>query len=236
MIRVRGLRKAFGPLQVLKGVDLDVDPGQVVAIAGPNASGKTTLIKSILGLVKPDAGEIEIDRRPVLGKWEYRQTIGYMPQIARFPENLTGDELLEFVAALRERPRELGDELLRALRLNTETGKPLRTLSGGTRQKISAVLAFQFDPAILILDEPTAGLDPVSCGALRDRILAARAAGRAVVLTSHTMSEIEEIADRLVFLLEGQVRFAGGLQALREETGESHLDRALARLMEARPA
>ena len=136
MIRASGIRKSFGPLQVLKGVDLDVKAGEVVAIAGPNASGKTTLIKSILGLVKPDAGTILVDGRDALGGWEHRRLIGYMPQMARFPENLSGDELVSFIASIRGGGARPDPSLLESLRLNGQMRKPLGTLSGGTRQKI----------------------------------------------------------------------------------------------------
>lgn len=231
MIRVAGLEKAFGPLRVLRKTDLDVRPGEVVALAGPNASGKTTLLRCILGLVRADAGLIEVCGSPVDAKGEYRSRIGYMPQTASFPRNLTGEDLIAFVGGLRHGPRRADVAILESFHLLGQMQKPLRVLSGGTRQKISAVLAFLFNPDVLILDEPTAGLDPVSSSVLRDRILAERAAGKTILLTSHTMSEVEEVADRMVFLLEGRINFNGAVSALREQTGEQSLERALAVLM-----
>lgn len=231
MIRVAGLEKAFGPLQVLRRTDLEVSPGEVVALAGPNASGKTTLLRCILGLVRADAGLIEVCGSPVDAKGAYRSRIGYMPQTASFPRNLTGEDLIAFVGGLRHGPRRADVAILESFHLLGQMQKPLRVLSGGTRQKISAVLAFLFNPDVLILDEPTAGLDPVSSSVLRDQILAARAAGKTILLTSHTMSEVEEVADRMVFLLEGRINFNGAVSALREQTGEQSLERALAVLM-----
>lgn len=231
MIRVTGLEKAFGPLQVLRKADLEIRPGEVVALAGPNASGKTTLLRCILGLVRADAGLIEVCGSPVDVKGAYRSRIGYMPQTASFPRNLTGEDLIAFVGGLRNGPRRADQALLESFHLLGQMQKPLRVLSGGTRQKISAVLAFLFNPDVLIFDEPTAGLDPVSSSVLRDQILAARAAGKTILLTSHTMSEVEEVADRMVFLLEGRINFNGTVSALREQTGEQSLERALATLM-----
>jgi len=108
---------------------------------------------------------------------------------------------------------------------------PLRNLSGGTRQRINAALAFLFHPELLILDEPTAGLDPISSSALKDKILRERAAGRTFIITSHVLSELEELADRVAFLLDGSVRFEGTPAALRHETGQPTLERAVAFLM-----
>lgn len=231
MIRVTGLEKAFGPLQVLRKADLEARPGEVVALAGPNASGKTTLLRCILSLVRADAGSIEVCGNRVDEKGMYRRRIGYMPQSASFPRNLTGEDLIAFVGGLRHGPRRADQAILESFHLLGQMQKPLRVLSGGTRQKISAVLAFLFNPDVLIFDEPTAGLDPVSSSVLRDQIIAARAAGKTVLLTSHTMSEVEEVADRMVFLLEGRINFDGTVAALRERTGEQSLERALAVLM-----
>jgi Cu-processing system ATP-binding protein len=234
MIEARRLHKRYGRLEVLRGLDLLVRPGRVTAIVGPNSAGKTTFIKSVMGLVRPDEGTILFDGAPI-GRLD-RARIGYMPQIARFPENLTGAELVAMLGDLREgqpgvaaRPRD--EELLERLGLAPHLDKPLRALSGGTRQKINAVLAFLFTPDLLVLDEPTSGLDPVSSAALKDKVRAARDAGRTVVVTSHVLSELEELADDVAFLVEGTVAFAGSAAELASETGEQRLERAVARMM-----
>ena len=233
---VSDLRKRFGRHQVLRGLDLTIHPGRVTAVVGPNAAGKTTLIKTILGLVRADrgGGSVEVDGIPVNGGPGYRERIGYMPQAARFPEHLTGREIIRFLMDLRSRGTELDEELIERFRLEPSLDKPIRTLSGGTRQKLNAVVACLFRPSLLILDEPTAGLDPVSAGILKDKVLRAPAAGVTVLLTSHIMSEVEELAQDLVFLLEGTIAFQGTVEALLAQTGETRLERAIARRLEAR--
>lgn len=232
MITVTGLTKRFGAQQVLRGVSLTLQPGRVTAVVGPNGAGKTTLIKSILGLTRPDGGTIEVMGRPVSGEPSYRAAIGYMPQIARFPENLTGSELMAMLRDLRGDATPVDDTLVDALALAPHLDKPLRVLSGGTRQKVNAVLAFLFRPELLILDEPSAGLDPVSSSVLKDRIRAERDAGRTFLLTSHVMSELEELADDVVFLLDGRTRYAGPVHDLKLDTRQLSLERAVAVLMD----
>ena len=232
MLIIRALSKSFGRQRVLQALDLDVRAGRVTAVIGPNGAGKTTLIKSVLGLARPDAGEVRFAGVPVVGD-AHRARIGYMPQIARFPENLTGAELIALLKDLRgvTAADALDEELVERWELAPQLDKPLRALSGGTRQKVNAVLAFLFRPELLVLDEPTAGLDPVASGVLKDKIAEERGRGRTFILTSHIMSELEELADDVVFLLEGQVRFAGAVHALKVTTRQFTLERAIAHLM-----
>jgi len=233
MVVVDAVSKRFGRLVVLKGVSAEFRPGAVTAVVGPNASGKTTLLKCVLGLVKPDAGTVTIDGRPVDDDPRVRERVGYMPQEPRFPDNLRVHELFALVQDLRGERSERLDELIDHFGLREHLRKPLRTLSGGTKQKASAVLTFAFAPRVLVLDEPSAGLDPLASSRLKDRILLERSRGATVLLTSHVMSELEELADEVLFLLEGSVRFRGTLDSLRAATGETRLERALARLMTA---
>jgi Cu-processing system ATP-binding protein len=230
VIHIEGLRKRFGTLDVLKGVELSVPSGRITVLVGPNGSGKTTLIKSLLGLIRPDEGRITIGDTIVNSDASYRERIGYMPQLPRFPENLTGRDVIALIESLRpdgRRARSLLDDFA----LDASLDKPLRTLSGGTRQRINAVSAFLFDPDVLILDEPTAGLDPVASGILKDHVRAVRDRGRTVLVTSHVMAELQELADDVAFLLDGRIRFRGPLDELRGRTGEDTLERAIARLM-----
>jgi Cu-processing system ATP-binding protein len=231
VIRVRGLTKEFGRLQVLRGLDLDIEAGRVTAVLGPNGAGKTTLIKSILGLVRPDGGSIDVAGVRVNGGAEYRAGIGYMPQLPRYPENLTVREILHMIRDLRGRFDDLDEELVGLFELESQYEKPFKTLSGGNRQRVSAAIAFMFRPQLLILDEPTAGLDPLASSTLKDKVLRERASGRTVVLTSHVMSEIEELADTVVYLLDGTVHFEESVATLLERTGEGTLERAMARMM-----
>jgi Cu-processing system ATP-binding protein len=232
MIEITGLRKRFGKLQVLQGVDATIATGRVTGIVGPNAAGKTTLIKSILGLTHCDSGRVVVDGTRVNGDESYRRNIGYMPQIARFPSNMTGRELLDMLRSLRSDAKSIDDCLIAEFGIETELDKKLNDLSGGTKQKINAVAAFLFTPALLILDEPTAGLDPRSSSLLKDCILAQRAKGRTFIITSHIMTELEQIADDVIFLSDGQVRFSGSLDDIKTLTRQKNLERAIAELME----
>lgn len=231
VVEIRALHKTFGQQPVLTGVDLSFARGDVTAVIGPNGAGKTTLIKCLLGLVRPDAGAIVVDGEPVEGSVSYRERIGYMPQHAAFPDNLTGREVVSLIRSVRRRDLPTDFELLRTLHLDAEMDKPVRTLSGGNRQKLSALLAFLFRPPILVLDEPTAGLDPVASAALKDHVRAAAADGATVLMTSHVMADLEELCDRVVFLLDGRVRFDGTIDAIRESTGETRLERAIAHIL-----
>lgn len=231
MIQVDSLVKRFGKLTVLDGLDIDIREGEITAVLGPNGAGKTTLIKSILGLVKLDSGSITVGGESVNGSPDYRRMIGYMPQIARYPENLTGREIIQMIRDLRNNPPEVDLDLVDTLTLEPELDKPFRTLSGGNRQKISAVLAFLFRPDILFLDEPTTGLDPISSSMLKDRILAERADGRTIILTSHIMAEVQELADRVVYLLEGNIQFDDTVSGLIESSGQPTLERAIAHML-----
>ena len=231
MIRIRELEKRFGKTSVLRGVDLDIVTGRVTGIVGPNGAGKTTLMKMILGLAQVDDGKIWVDGERVTDDPGYRAAIGYMPQIARFPENLTGAELIAMLRDLRGDAGEIDDDLVRRLALADQLRKPLRVLSGGTRQKVNAVLAFLFRPRLLVLDEPTSGLDPVSSATLKQKIIEARDAGCTVIVTSHVLSDLEAVADDIVFLNEGQVGFVGSVRELKLATRQLSLERAIAQVM-----
>jgi Cu-processing system ATP-binding protein len=232
VVSCAGLTKRFGRLDVLKAVDLAIRSGRVTAVLGPNGAGKSTLIKCILGLAHPDGGALTVNGTAVNGDPSYRSHLGYMPQQARFPENLTGREVVRLLRDLRSDTVPEDDELFESFGLVRELDKPVRTLSGGTRQKLNAAVAFMFRPAILILDEPTAGLDPIASGILKARIRSARDEGRSILLSSHVLSELDELVDDVVVLLEGRVQFEGPVRQLREATGEHRLERAIARLMQ----
>jgi Cu-processing system ATP-binding protein len=233
MIRIQHLKKSFAELKVLDDVSLEIVPGAVTAILGPNASGKSTLIKCLLGLVNPDSGKILIDDEPVAGRWHYRAKIGYLPQIARFPEHLTVDELFTLLRDLRgEDAGDVDIELFARYEIGAMGKKPLGTLSGGTRQKILAAVAFLFSPRILVLDEPTVGLDPVATTIFKDKVQKERANGRTVLLSSHLVNEVEEVADHIVYLQDGKPFFVGTMADIKQKTAESRLEKALVRIME----
>ena len=231
MIEARNITKTFGKLCVLDHMSLSIGARRITGLVGPNAAGKTTLAKIILGLTKTDSGTLEIDGSPVGADDSYRSRIGYMPQMARFPENLSARELFEMLTDLRRPTRPVDDELIERFNFAGALDKPIRVLSGGTRQKVNAVIAFLFRPDLFILDEPTAGLDPVSSGILKDKIFAEKAAGKTFLLTSHIMSELDELADDVAFINEGSVAFVGALTELKRVTRQSNLERAVAEMM-----
>ena len=231
-VRVRDLVKGFGPLRVLDGISLDFEQGRVAALVGPNGAGKTTLIKCVLGLVRPDAGTVLIDQSETDVGGRYRGDIGFMPQLPHFPAHMTGADLATMLDDLRGFEGEPDEELVDAFALRDDLRKPFRELSGGTRQQVNAALAFRYPTNVLVLDEPTAGLDPVASLALKAKVQRCRDQGRTVIVTSHNLGDLQTLADDVVFLLEGRVRFQGSLDALLETTDRVLLEEAIADLMQ----
>lgn len=232
MIKISNLIKKYGKLEVLKGIDAEVSHGKVTAIVGPNGSGKTTIIKIILGLVKPDYGFISIDDRIINSDHEYRNNIGYMPQIASYPENLTVIEVLSLIKDIRNRNDNPEEFLIKKFELAGELTKPIRTLSRGNKQKLSAAISLMFNPEILIFDEPTAGLDPVMSNRFKEIVVEEKKKDKTIILTSHIMSEIEELADEIIFLLDGKIYYQGSVINLLLEKGEIKLEKAVAKILQ----
>lgn len=230
MIEIKDLHKKFGKLTVLDGLNLEIKSGGIFAVLGPNGSGKTTLIKSILGMVIPNTGEIKIDNKSILGQWDYRNQINYLPQIANFPANLTVKELINMVKNLR--PKKVNDgDLIELFSLQPFLDKKLGNLSGGTKQKVNIVLTFMFDSELIILDEPTTGLDPISLIHLKEIIRKEKEKGKTLLITTHIMSFVEEIANEIVFLLDGHIHFKGSVSQLKTQTKQTNLEHAIANLM-----
>ena len=231
MIYVENLQKRFKKLQALHHVSVNFQQGQVISLIGPNGSGKTTLIKSILGLVKPDAGKITFNGVPVEKDIAYRRNIGYMPQIGRYPDNMTIGQLFTMMKNLHSDCQQLDEELFYSFKLNTMLDKPMKGLSGGTRQKVSAALAFMFGADVLILDEPTAGLDPLSSETLKEKILKEKQKGKLILITSHILTDLEELTTDVLYMQDGQVVFYKSLKNLFDLTGEEKLGKAIAYFM-----
>lgn len=229
MIEIRHLEKSFGKMHVLKGINISMEKGKIYAFLGPNGSGKTTLIKSVLGLVNADKGEIIVVGEKVQNNWQYKSRIGYMPQIARFPENLNMTELFSMLKDIRKAP-SCEEQFIRYFELEDFRKNALKNLSGGMKQKVNAILTFMFNPDILIFDEPSAGLDPVSHIKLKDLILQEKENGKTILLTTHILSEVEELADEVIFLLDGKIYFQGSVSELLYSQNETRLDRAIAKI------
>ncbi|MFI5145032.1 MAG: ABC transporter ATP-binding protein [Ignavibacteria bacterium] len=233
LIEIKSLKKSFDTNIVLKGIDLTLDSGKIVAIMGPNGSGKTTLLKCILGLVKPDSGEIKVKGLDINSGSEYRKFIGYMPQTPRYPENLKVKELIKMLKDISSHSSNntYDEELIQELKLENIYNKQFGTLSSGTKQRVSSSLAFLFNREIVILDEPTAGLDPVSAEMVKEKIVKEKNNGKLVIITSHITGEVEKLAERVIFLLEGNVHVDSSVDELRKSTGESDLNKAIAKIV-----
>lgn len=231
MITINDLHKSFGRNQVLKGVDLVIPQGTITAVLGPNGSGKTTILKALLGLVIPDSGQLQWKQKTLRGDSQYRNRIGYLPQIARFPENLKVRELFAMIRDIRQQP-SFEEPLIETFKLESFLNERLQYLSGGTRQKVNTVLTFMFDNDLFILDEPTAGLDPVAMIKLKELIVKKKQEGKTILLTTHIMSLVEELAERIIFLLEGKIHFQGSIQELKDRHQERNLERAIASILE----
>lgn len=232
MIIASNVTKTFGRLKALDNVSVTCSKGETIALVGPNGSGKTTLIKSVLGMVVPDSGFITFDQHNILHHWNYRMRIGYMPQIGRYPENMSIAQVFAMMKDIRKSSATVIDEeLIAEFGLNELMNKKMRTLSGGTRQKVSASLAFLFNPDVLILDEPTAGLDPVASEILKQKIVKEKGKGKLILITSHVLSELDDVVSEIIYMQEGRLQFHKTLLQLQEDTGEIKLAKAIARIM-----
>ena len=231
MIELEAVNKKFGRLQALDNVDIILESGKYYALVGPNGSGKTTLIKTILGMVIPSSGEIQVDGKSIRNDWKYREKIGYMPQIGHFPENMRIGQLMDMMKNIRHKNHDINEDLLEAFHLKNIYDKRLHAMSGGTRQKVSAALAFMFNPSVFILDEPTAGLDPVSVEILKEKIKLERTAGKLFIISSHILSDLEELSSDIVYIFEGKIQYHNSLDHLKTQTGETRLSRAIANMI-----
>jgi Cu-processing system ATP-binding protein len=232
MIIANNVSKKFGRLKALNNISVTCNKGECIALIGPNGSGKTTFIKSILGMVVPDSGFITFNGKNIVHDWQYRKHIGYMPQIGRYPDNMTIGQLIRMMKDIRgEKNSSFDESLIEEFGLNQLLNKRMRTLSGGTRQKVSASLAFLFNPDVLILDEPTAGLDPLSSEKLKEKIILEKSRGKLVLITSHILSELDDLITQVMYMQDGNLLFHKQWGELQKDTGEQKLSRAIAALM-----
>ena len=233
MIEIKNLNKKFGKLEVLSDVNLTFKKGECIALIGPNGCGKTTLIKSILGMVIPTKGDVLFNEKSILKEYLYREQIGYMPQIGRYPDYMTIGQIIEMIKKIRNSNHTLDEDLLKAFDLEKIFGKQMRTLSGGTTQKVSATLAFLFNPEVLILDEPTAGLDPLASEILKDKIIKEKEKGKLILITSHLLSELDDMITQIIFMQDGKVHFYKTIADLLESTNEQKISKAIAKILKS---
>jgi Cu-processing system ATP-binding protein len=233
MIIATNVNKVFGKLRALNDISVTCPKGECIALIGPNGSGKTTLIKCILGMVVPDSGFITFNGKNIMHDWKYRNQIGYMPQIGRYPDNMTIGQIFSMIKDIRKKYAKQGldEELIYQFGLDQIMNKRMRTLSGGTRQKVSSSLAFLFSPEVLILDEPTAGLDPIASEQLKEKIIREKKQGKLIMITSHVLSELDDLVTQVIYMQEGKLVFHQSIDALRKATGEEKLNKAIAQIM-----
>ncbi len=231
MIEINNLHKQFGKLKALNGINLSLNQGECIALIGPNGCGKTTLIKSILGMVIPTKGSIKVNGFNIEKTNLYREQIGYMPQIGRYPDNMTIGQIIEMMKEIRSTKRLPDEALMNKFLLPGMLQQRMHALSGGTTQKVSASLAFLFDPAIFILDEPTAGLDPLAAETLKEKIIEEKEKGKLILITSHLLSELDDLITQIIFMQEGNVLFHLSVVELLQSTGEIKISKAISNIL-----
>jgi Cu-processing system ATP-binding protein len=207
MIEIRNATKRFGPTLAVDRLTLSIGAGEVVALLGPNGSGKTTTLKMVAGLVRPDEGTVAVGEPP-LPSWEprARRALSFLPQRVAFPESLSGREVVDFYRRLRGAAPAQADAVLRFASLNGAGERAVGTYSGGMLQRLGLAVAILPDAPALLLDEPTAALDPEGLAAFYALVGERRSRGRTVLFTSHQVNDVE-LADRVIVM--GQGRLAG---------------------------
>jgi ABC-2 type transport system ATP-binding protein len=218
-IVIERLQKSYGTVQAVKGISLRVEPGEIFGFLGPNGAGKTTTIRCLLDVIRPTAGTIR-----VCG-WDAQhdtlsmhQHIGYLPGDVRLPGQMTGKQLIDYFAHLQGREPVLLHDLV--ARFDVELKRPLKGYSKGMRQKIGIVLAFMCDPEVLILDEPTSGLDPLMRKIFNALLLDEQARGKTIFMSSHVLSEVEQVCRRVAVIRQGELVTVEAVEALREKAGQ----------------
>lgn len=219
VLKTSGLTKKFGDFKALDGVDIEVEEGEVFGFIGPNGSGKSTTLRVLLGLLKATEGKAEIFG---LDSWkdavEIHQRIAYLPGEVNLWPNLTGGEVIDLFIKLRGgNPDGKREELIR--RFDLDPRKKCRTYSKGNRQKVALVAALCTEADLYILDEPTAGLDPLMERSFQEYVMELKAKGKSILLSSHILSEVEKICDKVAIIQEGKIIETGTLKELRHLTG-----------------
>ena len=217
-IVAKSLSKRYGRTRGVEDLDLEVRPGEVFGVLGPNGAGKTTTVRLLLGFIRPTRGEAAIlglDCRRQSAA--VRRRVGYVPGEYALYESLTGDQFLRFIAGLRGgTDRRMIDDM--AGRLNCDLRRPLRELSHGNKQKVCIIQAFMNRPEVLLLDEPTTGLDPLVQQEFYGLVAEAQAAGRTVLFSSHVLAEVERVCQRVAVIREGRILTVSAVPELKAKT------------------
>jgi len=232
MLEIRGLFKSYGRLEVLKGLDLTVREGSLYGLIGCNGAGKSTLFKSILGFVFPQQGSIRFCNAPA-DTPAFRRSVGYLPEIVSFPPDLTAEEFLAYAASFYGPRKSFQDRiplLLREVGLEKAARRRIRTFSKGMKQRLGIAQAVIHDPALLILDEPFTGLDPIGKRELKTILQHQHARGKTILFSSHNLSEVQNLCSVVGILHGGRMAWEGPLPELLERFQTSDLEEAFIRL------
>lgn len=224
MLKLEQVKKSYGKHQVLHGIDMEVEPGQIVGLIGKNGAGKTTLFHSILKFVTFE-GTIELGGQPI--RLETYERIGYLPEERSLMPKLTIKEQISYLATLKGLSKaEIMDRLpkwMARLQVKGKLTDKIKSLSKGNQQKVQLIATLIHEPDIIILDEPFSGLDPVNTSLLKEVILAEKARGAAIIFSDHVMTNVEELCDKIVMIKDGQVVLNGGVQEVRNSFGKTRL-------------
>jgi Cu-processing system ATP-binding protein len=216
-IEVANLTKRYGPVEAVRDLSFVLEPGEIIALVGHNGAGKTTLLKLLLGLAQPSEGSIRVlGENPAAGEFDARRRLGYLPENVSFNPALTARELHSFYAKLKSQPVAVALELLDRVGLGSASSRRLGTYSKGMRQRLGLAQALIGEPQVLLLDEPTTGLDPALRLDFYDIAEARRAAGATVVLSSHALAELGDRAGRIIIMNRGRIVANGSIDYLRD--------------------
>ena len=219
VIEIDNLYKSYGKVQAVKGISMRVEQGEIFGFLGPNGAGKTTTIRCMLDVIRPTSGTLR-----VLGldaqrdKMELHQRIGYIPGDVRLPGQMTGKQVIDYFSRLQGREPVLLDDLV--ARFDVELKRPLKSYSKGMRQKIGIVLGFMCDPDVLILDEPSSGLDPLLQRTFNEFLLEEQARGKTIFMSSHIMSDVEKVCQRVAVIRQGEIVTIEEVEKLRQKAGQ----------------
>src|SRR5204863_6187803 len=219
IIEIDQLKKSYGKIQAVKGISMSVERGEIFGFLGPNGAGKTTTIRCLLDVIRPTSGTIR-----VLGLDAQRdslalhQRIGYLPGDVRLPGEMTGKQIINYFSRLQGREPVLLDDLV--ARFDVELKRQVKGYSKGMRQKIGVVLAFMCDPDALILDEPTSGLDPLLQRTFNEFLLQEQARGKTIFMSSHIMSDVEKVCQRVAVIRQGEIVTIEEVEKLRQKAGQ----------------
>ncbi|MBW4829646.1 MAG: ABC transporter ATP-binding protein [Clostridiaceae bacterium] len=229
IITIRGLEKSFGTKEVLKGINLDVEKGQIIGYIGPNGAGKSTTVKIMLGLINEYVGEIKIFGEDISsGNVEYKKKIGYVPEVAEIYDSLTGREYLTFIGELYGLDYDVADEkakkLMELFNLEKVYDSRISSYSKGMRQKVVIISSLLNNPDILFLDEPLSGMDANSVMVFKEVLAELASQGKTIFYSSHIMEVVEKISNRIILINDGKIVADGSFDKLKEKSMEGSLE------------